>query len=216
MAFSWVGPLSSPPDNNTPAPINVSGTSQTKTGALWGDGGFFTQAGGYFAGVVGIGDATPDGGLKLDVEGNVGAKKYCDENGNNCFNAVNAAALLGDKTIVTDSGYITTTASTYSKQITISQESVVAVYGDTAFRLSSNGGGLTQNSSYIKSGSTTMCQGNNRAVRSANTGNDMYANSVCFVKLSPGTYTVGAYSQREGQWYVVRMDFGYVVIRTSL
>ncbi|MCK5211386.1 hypothetical protein KAJ89_01665 [Candidatus Parcubacteria bacterium] len=43
-------------------------------------------------GSVGIGDTSPDGGLKLDVEGPVGATQYCDENGNNCT----AAASLGD------------------------------------------------------------------------------------------------------------------------
>jgi hypothetical protein len=36
------------------------------------------------AGNVGIGDATPDGSLKLDVEGAVGASEFCDQNGNNC------------------------------------------------------------------------------------------------------------------------------------
>jgi len=35
-------------------------------------------------GDVGIGDDSPDGDLKLDVEGKVGATEYCDENGNNC------------------------------------------------------------------------------------------------------------------------------------
>jgi len=35
-------------------------------------------------GNVGIGDATPDAGLKLDVEGRIGATEYCDEDGNNC------------------------------------------------------------------------------------------------------------------------------------
>jgi len=42
-------------------------------------------------GNVGIGDTIPDSGtggqLKLDVEGPVGATKYCDENGNNCKTA---------------------------------------------------------------------------------------------------------------------------------
>ncbi len=40
---------------------------------------------------VGIGDDTPDSGtggqLKLDVEGNVGAEMYCDQNGDNCISA---------------------------------------------------------------------------------------------------------------------------------
>ncbi len=38
-------------------------------------------------GQVGIGDTTPNGSLKLDVEGYVGADKYCDQNGSNCFEA---------------------------------------------------------------------------------------------------------------------------------
>lgn len=43
-------------------------------------------------GHVGIGDASPDLGLKLDVEGRVGATEYCDENGNNC---VDVSSLNG-------------------------------------------------------------------------------------------------------------------------
>jgi hypothetical protein len=35
-------------------------------------------------GDVGIGDSTPDGSLKLDVEGPVGATQYCDQAGGNC------------------------------------------------------------------------------------------------------------------------------------
>lgn len=66
---AWTGPLSSPPGNNTSAPINTSGTSQTKAGAFWGDGGFFTAAGGVFTG------------------NGVWASKYCDEDGNGCVDA---------------------------------------------------------------------------------------------------------------------------------
>ena len=36
------------------------------------------------SGNVGIGDSTPDGTLRLDVEGRVGATEYCDQNGANC------------------------------------------------------------------------------------------------------------------------------------
>jgi hypothetical protein len=43
-------------------------------------------------GKIGIGDTTPDGTLKLDVEGQIGATEYCDENGANC---VSATALGG-------------------------------------------------------------------------------------------------------------------------
>ena len=38
-------------------------------------------------GNVGIGTASPSSGLKLDVEGKVGATHYCDQNGNNCLSA---------------------------------------------------------------------------------------------------------------------------------
>ena len=40
-------------------------------------------------GNVGIGDSSPDADLKLDVEGKVGATKYCNENGSNCVDADN-------------------------------------------------------------------------------------------------------------------------------
>ena len=39
------------------------------------------------SGNVGIGTASVDAGLALDVEGSVGASQYCDENGANCFTA---------------------------------------------------------------------------------------------------------------------------------
>ncbi|MCR4342706.1 MAG: hypothetical protein NUV40_02230, partial [Patescibacteria group bacterium] len=38
-AFAWTAPTSAPPGGNVSAPINVSNTSQTKTGFLWVDGG---------------------------------------------------------------------------------------------------------------------------------------------------------------------------------
>ncbi len=34
-AFAWTGPTQAPPSGNTPAPINVSATSQIKSGDLW-------------------------------------------------------------------------------------------------------------------------------------------------------------------------------------
>ncbi len=38
-------------------------------------------------GGIGIGDSTLDGGLELDVNGQIGADNYCDSNGANCFTA---------------------------------------------------------------------------------------------------------------------------------
>ena len=34
-ALAWTGPTASPPGNNTPTPVNVSATDQTKQGQLW-------------------------------------------------------------------------------------------------------------------------------------------------------------------------------------
>jgi len=90
----WTGPSTLPPPDpssvNTPAPINVSSDSQSKVG------NFDVQStlsaiNAIFTGTVGIGDATPDSGLLLDVEGKVGATDYCDQNGSNCT----AASALG-------------------------------------------------------------------------------------------------------------------------
>lgn len=72
------------------------------TADAWGAGGgkFVIDRQGSSAGAefvidstgnVGIGDITPDGALKLDVEGQVGATAYCDQNGNNCTPATSLA-----------------------------------------------------------------------------------------------------------------------------
>ena len=46
-------------------------------------------------GSVGIGDTSPDGGLKVDISGNIGASAYCDTAGNNCTSAAAIAAAAG-------------------------------------------------------------------------------------------------------------------------
>ena len=81
--MAWTGPTSAPPDGNTPTPVNVGATDQVKNGGLGLDA-LSVFGSGYISGVLGIGDTTPDTGLKLDVEGKVGATQYCDNNGANC------------------------------------------------------------------------------------------------------------------------------------
>jgi hypothetical protein len=81
--MAWTGPTSTPPDGNTPTPVNVGATDQVKNGGLGLDA-LSVFGSGYISGVFGIGDTTPDTGLKLDVEGKVGATEYCDNNGANC------------------------------------------------------------------------------------------------------------------------------------
>lgn len=52
---------------------------------------------------VGIGDTTPDGTLKLDVEGQIGATEYCDQNGANCLSITNMGNdNLGNHTATQD------------------------------------------------------------------------------------------------------------------
>jgi hypothetical protein len=84
---AWVGPTQAPPGGNTPAPVHVGLITQTKDGGLI-VGALRSLLDIYVDGKVGIGTTNPSVGgeqnLKLDVEGAIGAKYYCDENGNNC------------------------------------------------------------------------------------------------------------------------------------
>ncbi|OGM94941.1 hypothetical protein A2610_02090 [Candidatus Wolfebacteria bacterium RIFOXYD1_FULL_48_65] len=93
-AAPWADPTATPPGNNAAEPINISNSGQAKSGGL------MLNTGGALIGLIvqngsmGIGDVTPDAGLKLDVEGKVGATEYCDQNGNNC-RAMTAVAAEG-------------------------------------------------------------------------------------------------------------------------
>ncbi len=70
---------------------------------------------------MGIGDATPDGTLKLDVEGQIGATQYCDQNGANCTNAADlgggeggGASAMADLTDVDLTGIVDNKILKYS------------------------------------------------------------------------------------------------------
>ncbi|MEK9147760.1 MAG: hypothetical protein AAB593_02535 [Patescibacteria group bacterium] len=114
---TWSGPLQNPPDGNVASPLNISSNAQTLQGSKTINGNqitdiltlglgtaingilgvngitqfFSTPISAIFDGKVGIGTISPSTGgeqdLKLDIEGAVGAKYYCDENGNNCSSA---------------------------------------------------------------------------------------------------------------------------------
>ena len=87
---AWTGPIQAPPGGNTPTPVHIGTTAQVKDGGL-GLNALSVFGNGYFQNNVGIGTVSPSAGgeqnLKLDVEGAIGAKYYCDENGNNCVSA---------------------------------------------------------------------------------------------------------------------------------
>ena len=79
-------------------------------------------------GDVAIGEAAPDAGLKLDVEGRVGATEYCDADGANCTLAAN---LGGSSVTVSDTSTIdltlsgsTLSADLISSAITITESQI--------------------------------------------------------------------------------------------
>lgn len=78
---AWTGPTATPPNGNTPAPINVSDVTQEKMG-IFGSHGFFSLGTGWFS--TSTRASWPPANLTLGINGTVGAKQYCDDNGLNC------------------------------------------------------------------------------------------------------------------------------------
>ena len=82
---AWTGPAVAPPEGNTPPPLNVSALGQAKVGGLLlGTASDILNSLIIPFGKVGIATTSPSSLLKLAVNGALGAKQYCDENGNNC------------------------------------------------------------------------------------------------------------------------------------
>ncbi len=75
-------------------------------------------------GSVGVGDRVPDATLKLDVEGQVGATEYCDENGANCVPAGSLGGGTPTLAQVTAQG-ATTTDNIFTGNVTIGENDIL-------------------------------------------------------------------------------------------
>ena len=81
-----------PPDNNTDAPVNIGGTNQIKSGGL-GVSSLSVYGNQYTQGNLGVGVVSPT--QKLDVEGYVrGSSGLCI--GNDCRSSWSEGASLGE------------------------------------------------------------------------------------------------------------------------
>lgn len=92
VAASWVGPTAEPPDENAPAPINVSSNAQTKEGDLTIKGILHVLNDTFLDGKVGIGTTFPR--QKLDVLGQIHASDdVCtDAGGGKCLSTAGGPA----------------------------------------------------------------------------------------------------------------------------
>lgn len=88
---AWTAPTQTAPNGNTPAPLNVGVLTQDKTGILRTVG--FKSWGPAVIASNTIDTYSLSAGLLFGVNGNVGAKQYCDENGQNCSSILNIDPL---------------------------------------------------------------------------------------------------------------------------
>lgn len=91
---AWTSPTQTAPNGNTPAPLNVGTTTQDKIGIL-------RTIGFKSWGPAVIASSTVDTyllptSLLFGVNGNVGAKQYCDENGQNCSSTTYNRRTIAD------------------------------------------------------------------------------------------------------------------------
>jgi hypothetical protein len=89
FAQTYTPPSAPPPGGNVAAPVNVGSVTQEKAGTLGFLKGFYSF-GTAFISPSGTKTDWPDfSNLALAINGNVGAKSYCDDYGKNCFFPLN-------------------------------------------------------------------------------------------------------------------------------
>jgi hypothetical protein len=114
MSAAWTAPTGTPPANNAEAPINVSATTQTKTGNL-------------IANIFAAAD---------EMRSNA----YCDSTGNNCFGSDDVTAIVQTRTcpssqfmrgVNADGTLVCATATTTSGSSCTTQTKTVSSCGGT-------------------------------------------------------------------------------------
>jgi hypothetical protein len=92
LLYAWTGPASTPPGGNVGAPVNISSASQNKTGVL-GLGGLAVFGKSLFTNTSGYSLPSSNPNMLIGVNGLIGAKGYCDENGNNCVTTLGGSNI---------------------------------------------------------------------------------------------------------------------------
>jgi len=83
---AWTAPTAAPTGGNIDAPINTGANTQLKTGGTIFSTNLLADD------LQVLSDAVPDVGTMIaDFNGDVGAARYCDETGANCFDAATVA-----------------------------------------------------------------------------------------------------------------------------
>jgi len=146
---AWSGPPTgtTPPDNNVVAPINVSAVLQNKDGVL-GVGGLSV----FGAEQISTTTYTAPSNLSLGVNGSVGAKQYCDENGQNCSGSAGgvstpAGAIMAFNLATCPTGWIPADGTNGTRDLR-----GVFVRGMESF----NGGTTASSSDPDRTGSATL------------------------------------------------------------
>ncbi len=94
MLYAWTAPAATPPLQNAPAPITVSNSNQNKIGAL-GLGGLAVFGKSLLTETNDYSLPSSKPSMLLGVNGAIGAKEYCDENGTNCVKSLGGGSSSG-------------------------------------------------------------------------------------------------------------------------